>query len=60
MADKTIERLIREETEKRLSEMEKKDYIFPKRIGAVDVVAIVVSVAISITLIVLCMSGVIQ
>jgi len=57
--DDSIEQMIYDETEKRLAEMEKPDYEFPKRIGVGDVIGIVASISISIVLIILCMVGVI-
>lgn len=58
--EKSIEQMIYDETEKRLAEMESPDYVFPKRIGKGDIVAIITSVAVSFMLIILCMAGVIK
>lgn len=55
----SIEQMIYDETEKRLGIMESKDYVFPPKIGKVDVVAIIASCAVSLVLIILCMTGVI-
>lgn len=52
--------MIYEETEKRLAEMESPDYVFPKKAGAGDYIAVAVCVAISIVLLVLCVVGVID
>ncbi len=56
----TIEEVIREETEKRLTEMSAPDYEFPAKIGRGDIIAMVVGVVGSLILIGLCMIGVIQ
>lgn len=58
--NKSIEELIYEETENRLSIMEKTDYEFPKRITKADVAAIVSGITICAVLILLCMVGVIE
>ena len=55
-----IEKVIYEETEKRLEIMESPDYEFPTKAGRGDFVGIVVSIAVSVVLIVLCMTGVID
>ena len=57
MRGSDIEELIYTETEKRLNEMESKYYVFPKRISAADVTGIAVMIAISLILIILCMTG---
>ena len=57
--EKTIEELIYEETDQRLKEMGKKDYVFPKKANKADYIGIVAAAAVSILLIVLCMTGVI-
>lgn len=54
-----IEKIIYDETEKRLHEMERKTYIFPPAFGKADWVAIAVCLFISFGLIGLCMTGVI-
>lgn len=58
--NKSIEELIYEETEKRLSIMEKPDYEFPKRITKADVTVIIGGIVICAVLILLCMVGVIE
>lgn len=58
--EKSIEQMIYDETEKRLAIMESPDYEYPKTISKADVVGIVVAVAVSALLIVLCMVGVIK
>lgn len=60
MKDGTLERLIMEETAKRLQEMSQPDYSFPKRITRLDVLAMVGLVAVSLFLIILCVVGVIE
>lgn len=55
-----IEDLIYEETDKRLKIMEKKDYIFPKKITKIDVNVIIFLLFINLFLILLCMVGVIK
>ncbi|MBE5881020.1 MAG: hypothetical protein E7289_01725 [Lachnospiraceae bacterium] len=57
MEHQSIEQIIYEETEKRLAVMEEKDYEFPEKIGKGDVIAIAVSIAVSMLLVVLCMTG---
>ena len=60
MAEKIdIGKLIDEETEKRLELMQSPDYEFPKKAGAWNWFAICGSIAVSVVLIVLCMTGVI-
>lgn len=56
----SIEQMIYEETEKRLAEMQKPDYVFPKKITKFDVIGIISSVAISLVFVVFCMVGVIK
>lgn len=56
----SIEQMIYDETEKRLAEMQKPDYVFPKKITKADIIGIAISVAVSVVLIVLCMVGVIK
>ena len=58
--NKSIEELIYEETENRLSIMENPDYEFPKRITKVDITAIVGGIITCAVLILLCMVGVIE
>lgn len=48
------------ETERRLKQMEEKEYEFPERIKKADVAAIIGMVAVSGLLIGLCMTGVIR
>jgi len=55
-----IEELIERETEKRLDVMQKPGYIFPKRASRADYIAIVISIAVCLLLIVLCMTEVIR
>lgn len=55
-----IEKLIYTETEKRLREMERTGYDFPKKIGRVDIAVMLAGFAGSLILIVLCMMGVIN
>lgn len=57
--EQSLDELIDSETEKRLNEMEQPGYEFPARIGRADVAAIIGLVAVSLILIVLCMTGVI-
>ncbi|MGM9683271.1 MAG: hypothetical protein ACI3XQ_06710 [Eubacteriales bacterium] len=59
MAKESLEKMIYDETEKRLEEMEQPDYEFPGRIGKADVIGIVAGIVISILLIILCVTGVI-
>ncbi len=59
MAQESIEKMIYDETERRLKIMEDPNYEFPKRAGKADAAAIVAVVAVSILLIILCMTGVI-
>lgn len=55
-----IEKIIYEETEKRIEIMEKPDYQYPEQMKKSDYFGIVVGVLGSIALIVLCMIGVIS
>ena len=57
MSQVSIGELIDQETERRLEIMEREDYEFPARIGKGDVIAIVASIAVSLGLIVCCMTG---
>ncbi len=57
--EKSIEELIYEETDKRLKEMGSPEYVFPKKADKADYIGIVAAVAVSILLIVLCMTEVI-
>jgi len=61
MSKKAIDigRLISEETEKRLAEMDKPDYPWPEQADKKDAIAIAASVAVCGILILLCMFGVI-
>lgn len=54
-----IEKMIYEETEKRLHIMEQPEYVFPKQVSKADIAGIVAMVGVSLVLIVLCMTGVI-
>lgn len=58
--DESIEKMIYSETESRLKEMEKPDYVFPKKADFIDAIGIIAFVTISIVLVVLCMVGGIQ
>ena len=60
VSEENIEVLIKEETSKRLAEMQEESYEFPQKIGRADVIGIVAGCAVSIILIVLCMLGVIR
>lgn len=60
MAQDTIEKMIYDETERRLELMEKSDYEFPPKAGVKDAIGIIASVGISLVLIILCMMGVIS
>ena len=60
MEKQSIQEMIYEETEKRLKIMEDPGYEFPGRIGKGDVVGIILSIAVCLVLIVLCMTGGIQ
>ena len=57
--EKSIEELIYEETDQRLKEMSAPDYEWPKKADKKDAAAIIVSCAVCLLLIVLCMTGVI-
>ena len=59
MSEENIEVLIKQETAKRLEEMQDSSYEFPKKIGKGDVIGISVAVGVSLLLIILCMTGVI-
>ena len=56
----SIEKIISEETKKRLEIMEQPDYVFPEKMKKSDIVGIIAGVSGSILLIVLCMIGVIS
>ncbi len=58
--EKSIEELIYEETDQRLKVMAQPDYPWPKKADKKDAAAIVVGIAVSLVLIVLCMTGVIS
>ena len=60
MSEKSIEELIKEETENRIKIMSDKDYVFHERINQKDYIAIILLIVICLVLIVLCMTGVIQ
>ncbi len=60
LMEKTIDELIYEETDLRLKEMSSPDYEFPKQIDRSDVIAIIAMIVISLVLIILCMTGVID
>ena len=55
-----IGKLIDEETERRLAVMEQPDYVWPKKAGIGDAVAIAAVLLVCVVLIVLCMTGVIK
>ena len=57
--EKSIEELIREETQQRLKEMAAPEYPWPGKADRKDAIAIVVGIGISLVLIILCMTGVI-
>ena len=57
--EKSIEDLIAEETTTRLAEMGSESYEFPKKANWLDAVGIIVCIAVSLALIILCMTGVI-
>ncbi len=57
--EESIEELIYSETEKRLALMQARDYLFRKRIGKGDVIAMAVGFGVSLVLIALCMLEVI-
>lgn len=57
--EKTIEELIYEETDKRLTIMEGPGYQFPQKANRADVIGIVAAIGLSLILVVLCMTGVI-
>lgn len=59
MEQESLEKMIYDETEKRLKIMEGSEYVFPKRIGKMDVAGILVAIGLSMLLIILCMLGVI-
>ena len=60
MKEKTIEELIYEETDQRLKEMAAPGYRFPEKADRKDAIGIVISIAICLFLIILCMTGVIE
>lgn len=60
MAQESIEKMIYDETERRLAIMEKPDYEFPSKSGKLDVIGIVISIVASLILLILCMMGVIS
>ncbi len=57
--EKSIEDLIYEETDQRLKEMASPDYQWPKKADKTDAIAIVACIAVSLLLIILCVTGVI-
>ncbi|WP_048783098.1 hypothetical protein [Streptococcus sp. 263_SSPC] len=56
----SIEKLIAEETKRRLDLMEDKDYIFPERFSKMDYLWAGICVGVNLILIILAMCGVIQ
>lgn len=59
MSQENMEEIIYNETEKRLSIMEKPDYEFPKSVGKADYIGIMAGIGVSLILIILCVTGVI-
>ncbi len=57
--EKSIEQMIYEETDLRLKEMGSDDYKFPPKADSKDVAGIVIGIAVSLLLIILCMTEVI-
>lgn len=58
--EKSVEELIKEETEKRIHAMEQPGYAFPQRVTKIDWIVMVGLMVISSVLIGMCMVGVIQ
>ena len=58
--EKSIEELIYEETDQRLKEMAAPDYQWPRRADKTDATVIISGIALSLLLIILCMTGVIN
>ena len=58
--EESIEKVIYEETEKRLKEMDASEYQFPKKADSKDVILMAALAGASCLLIVLCLMGVIQ
>lgn len=56
----SIEKLITEETKRRLDLMEKKDYVFPERFSKMDYLLGGICIGVNLILIILAMCGVIQ
>ena len=56
----SIEKLINEETKRRLDLMEEKDYEFPERFSKMDYLWAGICVGVNLILIILAMSGVVQ
>ena len=57
--DKSIEELIKEETEDRLKEMSSPAYVFPPKADRKDYCAILAAIVLCGILVLLCMTGVI-
>lgn len=57
--DKSIEELIKEETENRLGEMSSPAYVFPPKADRKDYCAILAAIVLCGVLVLLCMTGVI-
>lgn len=57
--DKSIEEIIKEETENRLGEMSSPSYIFPPKADRKDYCAILAAIILCGILVLLCMTGVI-
>lgn len=62
MSDERVDigKVIEEETEKRLLEMESPEYEFPKKATKADAIGIVAAILVCLVLIILCMTGVIE
>ena len=58
--EESVETVIYEETKKRLKEMSDPSYVFPKKANKKDAYAIIAGISISLILIILCMTGVIN
>lgn len=58
--EESIDKLIYEETDKRLKEMANPNYQFPKRINQFDIWLMCIMAGICLVLIVLCLMGVIK
>lgn len=54
-----IENIIYDETKKRLDIMDSKEYVYPSKIGKIDIFFIILLIFINLIFIILCMLGVI-